>query len=280
MSNVAIPSGSSSVSFTADAGTVTTVETAVITASLNSKSTTTSLSVQPYSGNPGLVASYSFNEGTGSTVSDSSGNGNTGQIFSATWTNSGKYGSALVFNGNSAVVNIKDSPSLHLTTGMTLEAWVNPSKVANTWADVIFKGENNYFLEGTSDRNETPGAGGTFGGKDVPIVGGMPLAANTWAFLTATYDGTTQRLYINGLQVSSQSQTGELMTSSNQLQIGGDNFFGQYFQGTIDEIRIYNVALTAAQIQNDLTTPVSATPRVTVSSVPASPAPTTRTSPR
>ena len=56
-----------------------------------------------------LVAAYAFNEGTGTTVADSSGNGNNGTIANATWTTSGKYGDALVFNGTNARVNINDS---------------------------------------------------------------------------------------------------------------------------------------------------------------------------
>src|SRR5713101_8163184 len=76
---------------------------------------------------PGLVAAYSFNEGTGTTVADSSGNSNTGTITGATWTTQGKFGNALVFNGTSALITITDSASLQLTTGMTLEAWVYPT---------------------------------------------------------------------------------------------------------------------------------------------------------
>ena len=81
---------------------------------------------------PGLVAAYGFNEGSGSTVSDASGNGNNGTIANATWAATGKYGKALQFNGTSALVTIPDATSLHLTTGMTLEAWVNPSTVTET----------------------------------------------------------------------------------------------------------------------------------------------------
>ena len=47
-------------------------------------------------------------------------------------------------------MTINDSASLHLTTGMTLEAWVNPSTVSSTWRDVIYKGNDNYCLEATS----------------------------------------------------------------------------------------------------------------------------------
>src|SRR5213080_3276010 len=69
----------------------------------------------------GLVAAYSFNETSGTTVTDISGNNNTGTLSSSvTWTTVGKFGGALVFNGSAAQVTINDSPSLRLTTGMTL----------------------------------------------------------------------------------------------------------------------------------------------------------------
>ena len=97
--------------------------------------------------------------GTGTTVDRSSGNGNNGTITNATWTTAGKYGDALVFNGTSALVTINDSASLHLTTAMTLEAWVNPSTVSSAWRDVIYKGNDNYYLEATSTNGVLPAAG-------------------------------------------------------------------------------------------------------------------------
>jgi dihydrofolate reductase len=59
-------------------------------------------------------------------------------------------------------------------------------------------------------------------------------------------------LYVNGILASSLLRTGSISTSTNALQIGGDAIYGQYFQGSIDEVRIYNRALTAAQIQADM----------------------------
>ena len=204
----------------------------------------------------GLVASYSFNEGTGTSVSDSSGNGHTGTIQNAAWTPSGKYGAALMFNGLNALVTISDAASLHLTTAMTLEAWVNPSTVNSAWRDVIYKGNDNYYLEGTSTTRSAPAIGGTFGSANTNVFGTAALSVNTWAHLAATYDGATLRLYVNGTQVASKARTGNLATSANPLQIGGDSLNGQNFNGIIDEVRIYNVALTQAQIQSDMNTPV------------------------
>ena len=209
-----------------------------------------------FASNSGLVAAYSFDEGVGTTVGDSSGNGNTGVITNAIWTTAGKYGSALVFDGLTSIINIPDSPILHLTSAMTLEAWLYPGNVANEWEDVIYKGDEDYLLEATSNQNDVPGGGGTFGTTDVRMTGTAPLQTNAWSHLAMTYDGTTLRLYVNGVQVSSQPQTGLISSSTNPLQIGADSFSGQFYQGTIDEVRVYNVVLTQAQIRADMNTSV------------------------
>ena len=59
--------------------------------------------------------------------------------------------------------------------------------------------------------------------------------------------------------MASTAHTGSIATSTNPLQIGGDSIYGQYFAGLIDEVRVYNTALTAAQIQTDEGTPIGAT---------------------
>src|SRR5262249_21799098 len=117
------------------------------------------------SGGSSLVAAYGFNEGSGTLVGDASGSGNAGTVANGTWSASGKYGSALSFNGSSSLVTVPDAASLRLTTAMTIEAWVNPSSVTSVWRDVIYKGNDNYYLEATSCCGTGgPAAGGTFGG--------------------------------------------------------------------------------------------------------------------
>ena len=127
--------------------------------------------------------------------------------------------------------------------------------MTGAWRDVIYKGNDNYYLEGTSDRAGKPDAGGTFAGADADAFGTAALAANKWSYLAVTYDGSTLRLYVNGTQVGSQARTGAITKSTNQLQIGGDSLYGQYFKGLIDEVRVYNIALGAAAIQTDMATP-------------------------
>jgi glucose/arabinose dehydrogenase/PKD repeat protein len=202
-------------------------------------------------GGTGLVAAYGFEEGSGSSALDYSTFGNTGTLAGGTTrTTSGKFGNALVFNGTDALVTIPDSASLDLTDAMTLEAWVFPTLAGANWRDVIYKVNDIYFLEGSSPGTGVPAVGATFSGP--PLVGPSALPANTWSHLAATYDGAALILYVNGAPVASRPQTGSVLTSNGELSIGGDSVFGQYFGGRIDEVRIYNRALAASEIQLDM----------------------------
>ena len=213
--------------------------------------TTPATAVTPAS-NPTLVAAYSFDEGSGTTLNDLSGHGNNGTIANGAWAATGKFGGALTFNGANTLVTIPDSAALHLTTAMTLEAWVNPAANSAAWRDVIYKGIDNYYLEGSTSTNGRPAIGMTITNPPTESYGTAALALNTWTHLAASYDGSTLRLFVNGSQVSSVARTGAIITSTNPLQIGGDSFFGQFFQGMIDEVRIYSAALTPSQIQADM----------------------------
>src|SRR2546421_5017481 len=87
----------------------------------------------PASAQTGLVAAWGFNEGSGTTVADASGNNNAGTVSGATWTTAGRYGSALVFDGTSANVTVANSASLRLTAGVPLEGWGDPVAGAGGW---------------------------------------------------------------------------------------------------------------------------------------------------
>jgi hypothetical protein len=131
---------------------------------------------------------------------------------------------------------------------MTLEAWVYPTG-GGKWSDVVYKSNDLYYLEGSSPSGR-PATGGTFGSD---VLGSAALPLNTWSHLAATYDRTTLRLYVNGTQVGSKQQANPIQTSTGSLTFGGDAIYGQFFAGRIDEVRVYNRALTAAEIQADMT---------------------------
>ena len=64
------------------------------------------------------------------------------------------------------------------------------------------------------------------------------------------------RLFVNGAQVASGAQTGAIQTTDSPLWIGGNSPYGEYFQGLIDEVRVYDRALIQADVQADMSTPV------------------------
>ena len=208
----------------------------------------------------GLVAAYSFNEASGGTLNDRSGKGHTGTISGAAWTTQGKYGSALTFDGINDWVTVADTADLDLTTGMTLEAWVRPSSLGS-WRTVLLKqspGGLAYSLYASNDssRAESDVSIVSIGG-DVGAASPAALAINTWSHVAVTYDGTMLRLFVNGVTVGSRPLSGAMVTSTGVLRIGGNSVWSEFFVGRIDEIRIYNRALTPVEIASDMVTPIN-----------------------
>jgi hypothetical protein len=207
-------------------------------------------------GVPGLVAAYGFDEASGAVVTDASGAGNTGTITGATRTASGRFGGALVFGGTGNWVTVNDSASLDLTTGMTLEAWVNPS-ATTSWQTVLMKESSTGLAYALFGRDTSRPVGYVnLGGSDRGARGTTSLTSNTWTHLAVTYDGARLRLYVNGVQVRSSSYSGAIASTAGALRIGGNSLSGEYFQGRIDEVRVYNRALSASEIQTDMNTAV------------------------
>jgi hypothetical protein len=205
----------------------------------------------------GVVAAYSFNEINGTIVVDSSGNGNHGSVSGASLA-AGKYGNGLSFNGSNNMVTVTASPSLNATTGLTISAWVNPISLSSF--RVVMTRElptTDAWALNANDSTDLPGIWARTGTEASPLYGAKgstKLPLNTWTYLAGTYDGSVLRLYVNGILVRSTNVTGTLVNSQNALRIGGNALWGEWFHGLIDEIRIYNRALSQTEIQTDMNT--------------------------
>jgi glucose/arabinose dehydrogenase/fibronectin type 3 domain-containing protein len=209
----------------------------------------------------GLVASYSFNAGSGPSLADNSGNGNTGSISGAVWSANGKYGNALSFDGANDIVTINDAASLDLTNGMTLEAWVSPAALGGTWRTVLMKEQPGQLVYAVyASEGSSRASGHVYSGGDLDTRSPNTIPLNTWTHLAVTYDGATLRLYVNGAQVSTRAVAGSMPNSTGALRLGGNTVWAEWFSGLIDEVRLYNRALSAPEVQTDMNTPIGGSP--------------------
>lgn len=200
-----------------------------------------------------LVAAYAFDEGSGSSATDSSGNSNTGTLIaSPTWVAPGRYGSALQFNGTSQYIDVNDSNTLDLTQSFTISLWVSPTATSTNYSALVNKNASPllspYRLLATVAGECGTGGIAGFSNSDGSLAhedsacSATPLQLNVWTHLAFTYNGTTLTLYKNGVSVATHSHIGYLEPSPRTLQIASSEF-NEYFTGLIDEVRIYNFAL-------------------------------------
>ena len=226
----------------------------------------------------GLVLALGFEEASGTAVVDSSAspvNGTFGAGAAApTRVASGKYGRGVSFDGGDSIaVPDTTASKLDLTNGMTIEAWVYATSM-NGWESVAYKerggagtGLLSYALYAHDGGTSTPPAGyvrTSSGGPDRGIQGGTArLPLNTWTHIAVTYTsaagaGSTLKFYIDGALVSTTTGANQNILQGNQpLRIGNSNAsISEGFNGMIDEVRIYNRALSAAEISADMTAPI------------------------
>ena len=220
----------------------------------------------------GLVAAYGFEETSGATTTDGSGNGNTGTVDGASRTTAGRFGGGLRFDGVDDQVSVLDDDTLDLTNAMTLEAWVRPTSALAGWRTVALKEQTGDLVYGlyAASSGYAPSGHVYVGGDDKRVLAPGALAADAWSHLATTYDGTTLRLYVNGMQAAELALSGPLTPSNGLLRVGGNLVWNEWFAGTIDEVRVYDRALSASEVQSDMADPVG-TPAPADTEAPTTP---------
>ncbi|MHC1730670.1 MAG: LamG domain-containing protein [Bacteroidales bacterium] len=207
----------------------------------------------------GLIGYYPFN----GNANDESGTGNNGTVYLATLTNDrfGNVNKAYSFNGRGNLVVIQDNSSFTSTKQTTISAWtlVPATWVYNShwivcketnWSSGFglgidqndsYYGKNNYAFEIYCWTNESKYA-------VMKVISSAQL--KEWNHVVGVVDGTTAKLYVNGEMATSVDISGTIITSNNPVHIGAQNYrTDQNFVGTIDDVRIYNRALTAQEIK-------------------------------
>jgi hypothetical protein len=212
-------------------------------------------------GPAGLVAAFGFDEQSGNVIRDVSGNGLNGLRRGAARVKAGKFGRALWFDGINDRVTVKDSARLRLKAGMTLEAWVRPTAVRHSRL-VLSRGGGRHGLAYAlyaSDRR-APAGSVRIRAKASTVQRARAkarLPVKQWSHVAVTFDGKMVRIYVNGEWITSEKATGSLSAVGGALRIGGGASRATSFRGFIDEVRVYDRALPGAEIQADLTRPVS-----------------------
>ena len=169
-----------------------------------------------------------------------------GNVHNAVWVD-GLTGDAIAFNGTNSYVLVPDSAAFKLTTRVTMEAWVYTGEQKT--AKIIEKGDWDGQGMGQDKWQGWQADIVTAGGQKFSVDWGQGRPAlNTWYHVAYTYDGSNLRLYVNGTEVKSVAASGSLKVNTRPVSIGADGSSQKFFNGTIDQARIYNSALTAEQI--------------------------------
>jgi len=217
-----------------------------------------------YSADESLVGRWSFNENSGSVATDTSGGGHDGNILGPTWVQ-GKYGSALEFDGIDDTVEIPHHADFDLAT-FTIAVWINVQSSTDgkgrtvIGKDVMPAGKPRNFgiyvaPDGLLGVNYTSGGGWT----DVKTDG--VVSDGQWHHIALTYDGSSLRSFVDGQLGAEKASTNVPDNNTEPVRIGRwGGEAGDFMNGVVDEVSIYNEAFDEAAIQVMMIEPASVEP--------------------
>jgi len=210
----------------------------------------------------GLVGYWALDDVFGSFASDRSGNGNHGTISTGStplWQpTGGKINGALLFDGNGGYVNCGNDPDFNLSYGLTVTAWIKVNAFTKDWQAIVTKGDSAWRLHRYSNTNFidfacTGLSGGNYDWGST-VWGSTSVNDGQWHHVAGVYDYSASRvyLYVDGYTDGPNSVRigyGGISTNGFNVCIGENaERRGRYWNGLIDDVRIYPIALTATQI--------------------------------
>jgi glucose/arabinose dehydrogenase len=204
----------------------------------------------------GPVGYWRLGEASGTTAADETG-ANPGTYLNSPTLGvagalKGSSNTAASFNGSSQSVDVPSSASLNASTGVSVEAWVKPTTMpgAGGTGTIAMKATDPpyaYWLQVIDTGGAKFGVG--VGGVNHPLSAAGVVTTGSWYHLVGTYDGSVQRLYVNGRLVASQALTGNVDSVAGDFRIGTTHTT-EWFNGAIDDVAVYNKALTPGQVQS------------------------------
>jgi hypothetical protein len=190
-----------------------------------------------------LVAHYEFEGST----NDSAG-GNHGTAVGNPTYPAGVFGQAIDLDGVGDYVNCGNRPAFNLRSQITVAAWVNIRMIAGQWIGIVTKGDSGWKLSTVADQSRFH-----FSVLGAPnpycVYGNKAVSAGQWHHVCGTYDGTTVRLYVDGVLDGIAGYTGSISFNTTAVAIG-ENLErpGRPWNGLIDDVRVYNHALSPAEV--------------------------------
>src|SRR2546426_8495410 len=219
----------------------------------------------------GLGLYYQFDEGAGSLANDSSGNGNAGSLLGGTAWVAGQLGQALNFDGVSGNVTAATTTGLNLSPTLTLAAWINPSDVS-AYRTLVAKGA---FWQRGYGMNLINGKLNFIKVGIGDVTSSVAISAGAWQHVAITWNAATSevKFYLNGAlaQTVINASVVNAPLDSDNLLVGLWLNGGSYFAGAMDELRVYNRVLSAADLSAlyNISSPPDTTPPTVSITAPA-----------
>lgn len=192
----------------------------------------------------GLIGYWPMDEAGGTTVGDVSGNGYDGQIASGQGWTAGQVDGALALGGADPSVTVGAAPLIDDLSAVTMAVWMRGAP-ATDWHSLIDKRDAHtdgfdLFLE--------PGSRAFLRINNSTLTGTTVVADDAWHHLVGTFDGSRLTLYVDGVEDGSAVIGANTLSTSNTLRFGTGRQGGFFYTGRLDEVRIWNRGLTAAEV--------------------------------